>query len=95
MAITSVAVVLRLRSRFHSRAILGNSWASEFVTPTLRFPQKGQDAFVRTVWATVACQEWSGPRGHRHQTDVFDHRMTCLGVSRRFLARFHRAATRG
>src|SRR6185312_6096375 len=85
VAITAAGVAARLRVGFHSHAILGNSLASEFVTLTLRLPQKGQDAFVRTVGATSACHEWSGPRGHLHQTVFFDHRMTCREVSRLFL----------
>jgi hypothetical protein len=93
MAVAGVAARLRVRS--HSLAILGCNLAREFVELTLRLPQNGQDAFVRTVGATGACQEWSGPRGHRHQTAFFDHRMTCRGVSPRFLVRFHRAATLG
>ena len=95
VAIAVAGVAPRLRVGFHSRAILGNSLASEFVTLTLRLPQKGQDAFVRTVGATSAYHEWSGPRGHLHQTVFFDHRMTCREVSRLFLVPSHRAATRG
>src|SRR6185312_2673913 len=82
VAIAVAGVAPRLRVGFHSRAILGNSLASEFVTLTLRLPQKGQDAFVRTVGATSAYHEWSGPRGHLHQTVFFDHRMTCRGMAR-------------
>ena len=77
----------------HSAATLGSTAASELVTETFRFMQKGQRVWCRLAMAVA--HSWSGPSGHFHQTRLPEPQPTPAGVRSPFFVGCHSAAISG